>query len=98
MNDSIYTLVANMIVAGQHNEILQTHVQAWEDVWANGAIQVEGNTALAKVVYGSLYYILSSLPVSPSKTHTIRVTLSGTLKLGCIHPSFTCTLTWQEKF
>lgn len=59
-----------MIVTGQHNQILQTHVQAWEDVWANGAIQVEGNTKLAKVVYGSLYYILSSLPVSPSKTHT----------------------------
>lgn len=38
-------------------------------MWENGAIEVKGNLHLAKVVYGSLYYILSSLPVT-TETHS----------------------------
>lgn len=66
-----------MIVAGEHDLVLQEHVQAWEAVWDNGVIQVEGNTQLAKVVYGSLYYILSSLPVTTTKTHTTNEQFYG---------------------
>ncbi|CAL8123676.1 unnamed protein product [Orchesella dallaii] len=59
-----FNAVVNLIVSGQHNEVYDTHVRAWTDLWTDGAIEVKGNDQLAKVVYGSLYYILSSLPVT----------------------------------
>ena len=43
--------------------LYDSHVQAWQEVWEDGRIEVEGNLAVAKLMYGCLYYILSSLPV-----------------------------------
>ncbi|KAK3750634.1 hypothetical protein QZH41_012817, partial [Actinostola sp. cb2023] len=41
--------------------LFQSHVQAWTEIWQQGRIEVEGNLAIAQAVYGSLYYILSSI-------------------------------------
>ncbi|XP_071807639.1 protein-glucosylgalactosylhydroxylysine glucosidase-like [Asterias amurensis] len=37
------------------------HVKAWEEKWNHGRIEVD-DLNLAKEIYGSMYYILSSLP------------------------------------
>ncbi|CAG7819586.1 unnamed protein product [Allacma fusca] len=44
-------------------QILKSHEAAWEAVWDDGRIEVEGNLGLAKLLYGCLYYILASLPI-----------------------------------
>jgi len=49
---------------GGHEQLLNSHTEAWRKVWDEGRIEVEGNPQLGKVIYGSLYYILSSLPVT----------------------------------
>ncbi len=33
------------------------------DLWQNGRIDVSGNLKLAKAIYGSLYYLTSSIPL-----------------------------------
>jgi len=42
-------------------ELLESHVQAWREIWNDGRIEVEGNLTLAQTISGSLYYTLSSL-------------------------------------
>lgn len=42
-------------------ELLESHVQAWREIWSAGRIEVEGNLTLAQTISGSLYYTLSSL-------------------------------------
>jgi hypothetical protein len=61
--------VADIISDENHDEVFNSHVLAWKEVWNNGRIEVEGNVGLGKVIYGSLYYILSSLPVT-TKTNS----------------------------
>ncbi|XP_072035583.1 protein-glucosylgalactosylhydroxylysine glucosidase-like [Amphiura filiformis] len=38
------------------------HTAAWKDKWSKGHIDVDNNLPLAKAIYGSMYYIMSSLP------------------------------------
>jgi hypothetical protein len=52
--------------------IMLSHVNAWASVWEDGLIEIEGNTDLSKVVFGSLYYILSSLPVVTETNTPVR--------------------------
>lgn len=39
-------------------ELLESHVQAWREIWSAGRIEVEGNLTLAQTISGSLYYTL----------------------------------------
>lgn len=39
-------------------ELLKSHVQAWNEIWNAGRIEVEGNLTLAQTISGSLYYTL----------------------------------------
>ena len=39
-------------------ELLESHVQAWKELWDEGRIEVEGNLTLAQTISGSLYYTL----------------------------------------
>lgn len=39
-------------------------MQAWRDIWATGRVDIKGEPETAKVTYASLYYILSSIPVT----------------------------------
>ena len=42
------------------------HVDSWQNIWQTGNIFLDGpNLELAKVVHGSLFYLLSSLPDEP---------------------------------
>ena len=43
-------------------KLFEKHAQAWEKVWAEGNVQVEGDLQLAKITNFAQYYILSSLP------------------------------------
>ena len=52
----------------QYGELYNHHVEAWIDVWNSGHIDVVGNLKLAQAVYGSWYYILSSMPVIGSES------------------------------
>lgn len=57
-----------MIVVGVdhflNNTLESQHVQSWQNLWNSGRIDVTGNDKLATLTYSSLYYILSSLPLS----------------------------------
>ena len=59
-----FDAVAQLVSSGNHQQLFDSHLNAWKLVWDDGRIEVEGNVQLGKVVYGSLYYILSSLPVT----------------------------------
>ncbi|XP_048736070.2 protein-glucosylgalactosylhydroxylysine glucosidase-like isoform X2 [Ostrea edulis] len=47
-----------------NNTLESQHVQSWQNLWNSGRIDVTGNDKLATLTYSSLYYILSSLPLS----------------------------------
>lgn len=49
-----------------HEKLYQMHVDSWQNIWQTGNIFLDGpNLELAKVVHGSLFYLLSSLPDEP---------------------------------
>ncbi|KAH3854241.1 protein-glucosylgalactosylhydroxylysine glucosidase-like [Dreissena polymorpha] len=60
--NSAYKTAINMHLDGT----LQTsHVSAWRHVWDAGRIDVNGNVTLASTVNSALYYIISSMPLTP---------------------------------
>jgi trehalose/maltose hydrolase-like predicted phosphorylase len=56
--------VAALVRSGSHQEIYESHTQAWKHLWEDGKIELEGNLELSKTIYACLYYILTSLPVT----------------------------------
>ncbi|XP_033113241.1 protein-glucosylgalactosylhydroxylysine glucosidase-like isoform X2 [Anneissia japonica] len=44
------------------NELFSSHVSAWKSKWQKGHIDIDNNIFLSRVIYSSMYYILSSLP------------------------------------
>ena len=40
--------------------LLSDHKNAWENLWNQASIDIEGNTYISQTVYASMYYILSS--------------------------------------
>ena len=65
-----------------HDQLYADHVKSWSELWQRGRIDVEGNRTIARAVYGSLYYILSSIPLQ-EKPNDMFVGLSpGGLPFG----------------
>ncbi|XP_032795803.2 protein-glucosylgalactosylhydroxylysine glucosidase [Daphnia magna] len=64
---STYSYAYNLTQSNDgHLELVRTHVDQWKKIWDSGNILMEGpNLELAKVVCGSMYYLLSSLPHEP---------------------------------
>jgi len=56
-----------LIANDDHDALFQSHTNAWAAIWKSGSIEIEGNLKLAKAVYGSFYYILSSLPTTETE-------------------------------
>ncbi|XP_064597126.1 uncharacterized protein LOC135463672 [Liolophura sinensis] len=50
------------ILSNAPDYLYQSHIKAWESRWNGGRIEVSGNLQLQKLIYGSFYYLLSSLP------------------------------------
>jgi trehalose/maltose hydrolase-like predicted phosphorylase len=50
----------------ENADLFILHEAAWQTVWNDGRIEVDGDLELQKVLYGALYYIQSSLPVTTS--------------------------------
>ena len=46
----------------QPDAVLAAHISRWNDVWANGHIDVTGDDELQRQINAAFYYILSSLP------------------------------------
>ena len=46
-----------------NDQLYKDHVEEWTNLWQSGRIDVSNNMKLAKALYGSIYYILSSLPL-----------------------------------
>lgn len=67
-----FNAVGQFTTGGRDEELYDLHVAAWSRVWNDGRIEVEGNLELAKVVHGSFYYILSSLPVTTETNTPVR--------------------------
>lgn len=55
--------VAALVANGDDEAVLSSHTEAWAQVWQDGRIEIGGNVKLAKLMYGCLYYLLSSLPI-----------------------------------
>ncbi|ESP00135.1 hypothetical protein LOTGIDRAFT_226064 [Lottia gigantea] len=55
------------IKAFEAGTLVEDHVKAWEELWNNGRIDVEGNRNLSTSIYSSLYYLLSSVPSHPDQ-------------------------------
>ncbi|XP_077998833.1 protein-glucosylgalactosylhydroxylysine glucosidase-like [Glandiceps talaboti] len=51
-----------MDLAHSGNGLYDCHVEAWEEKWKVGCINIKGSLDLSKAIYASMYYILSSLP------------------------------------
>lgn len=50
--------------------LFHTHEDAWQRKWMDGKIDLDGtNLKLAKAIYGSMYYITSSLPPQGGDVH-----------------------------
>ncbi len=49
-----------MITSGT---LLSNHTSSWLDLWERGRIDVSGDLQLSKAIYGSLYYLTSSIPL-----------------------------------
>lgn len=43
-------------------QLLNLHVNEWNSIWQKGRIDVKGDVTIARHNYGTLYYLLSSLP------------------------------------
>ena len=50
-----------LLERGSH-QLFVKHAEAWEKVWAEGSIEIEGDKQLAKITTFSQYYLFSSLP------------------------------------
>jgi trehalose/maltose hydrolase-like predicted phosphorylase len=58
------------------DDLLASHVTNWNDVWLNGAIDLETNDlVLQKVIAGSFYYLYSNLP--SHNTHSRNAVFYG---------------------
>lgn len=53
--------------AAKAGTLFDTHADIWLKKWNEGSIDIDQDLPLAKAIYGSMYYILSSLP--PLKEH-----------------------------
>lgn len=45
------------------NSLYTSHCQAWAGVWQRGRIDIVDNVKIARAVYSSFFYIISSLPL-----------------------------------
>ena len=46
------------------NSLVESHINAWKNIWAKGSILIDGDTELAQTILASMFYIYSSLPFS----------------------------------
>ncbi|XP_071956538.1 protein-glucosylgalactosylhydroxylysine glucosidase-like isoform X2 [Antedon mediterranea] len=59
--DEAYYFYTEGLKMTANNELYQNHVAAWETKWRNGHIDID-NVYLSRIIYSTMYYILSSLP------------------------------------
>ena len=65
----------------QPGELYQSHIDQWQTIWSSGNILMQGpNLQLAKVVRGSMYYLLSSLPNQALSSQRRRFRYKNILK------------------
>lgn len=65
-------------------DLFVLHRAAWQSLWNDGRIEVDGNLELSKIIYGSLYYILSSAPVTATTNIPARQFYGLSVKLMSI--------------
>ena len=75
MRISIISLGVSLVK--QHDALYAEHVKAWADVWNRGRVDIVGNLRLSQAVYGSWYYILSSMPVNATEEGFVGLSPTG---------------------
>lgn len=50
----------------KYGTLLSSHVEEWEKIWQKGRVDIEGDLKIARITYGALYYLYSSLPFNGS--------------------------------
>ncbi len=65
--DILLTICVGSRLARSHDQLYAHHVLAWSEAWKQGRVDVVGNSQLSQTIYGSLYYLLSSIPLHKDK-------------------------------
>ncbi len=60
-----------------NNKLHDDHVDAWLSLWSEGRIDIHGCVPIARAVYASFYYILSSVPISAKLPSFVGLSPSG---------------------
>ncbi|KAK0042299.1 acid trehalase-like protein 1 isoform X1 [Biomphalaria pfeifferi] len=47
--------------------LLSSHVDGWNQMWQRGRIDIAGDITISKMNYACLYYLMSSLPLTPNR-------------------------------
>ena len=53
----------------KEDKLRESHANIWLEFWNNGRIEIQGNDTIARAVYGSMYYLFSSLPFQEDTTN-----------------------------
>ncbi|CAF0972643.1 unnamed protein product [Rotaria sp. Silwood1] len=62
-SSSSFTLNVSSASNERHpDQVWSTHASLWNDIWANGRIEVNGDDELQRQINAAYYYILSSIP------------------------------------
>ena len=59
--ESAFSCYKQAVMLAKSDGLLGAHTEAWAELWQESGIEIEGDLELAQAVYGSLYYILSSI-------------------------------------
>lgn len=68
--------------SNQRHPLSRSHMSAWASIWAEGRMDMSGNSELAQLSYSSLYYILSCLPSGGDASRTFGGVSLGGLAYG----------------
>ncbi|XP_070563897.1 LOW QUALITY PROTEIN: protein-glucosylgalactosylhydroxylysine glucosidase-like [Ptychodera flava] len=60
--DALEAYKEGLDLAQQEDQLLNSHTEAWEDLWRDGRIEIAGNRDLGETLYAAMYYIISSTP------------------------------------
>lgn len=75
---------AELAEAGDWEELLTSHTQAWEEIWENGAVEIEGDMEAQDRVNYSLYHLNSIAPRHRSDLSIPARGLSGQTYKGAV--------------
>ena len=81
------------------DELLKNHTDLWMKKWNKGRVELTGNLPAQKAIYGSLYYLYSSLPaMETNQPNNQFYSLSpGSLSYGAMGRDYNGHVFWDAE-